>query len=224
MRIGGPLILVGHSSGGLYVRIFAGVRPRDVVGLVLVDPSAPYQDRRMAERFGPGAGSLGGLIDRSAHCLAAARAGLLPSSDPNLAACTPAPGLTPALGAAGLAQARRPGKWLDQISELETLWTSTSAEAVAADPLLRDKPLVVLTADGTYAGNSAAARAAVDACWSMLHQEMAALSSRGREERVARSSHLMMIDRPDAVVAAIDDVAAQAASVDPNRLRDGTKR
>ena len=33
----GPLVLVGHSLGGAFVRLYAGTHPRDVVGLVLVD-------------------------------------------------------------------------------------------------------------------------------------------------------------------------------------------
>ncbi len=209
-RIQGPFIVVGHSSGGLYARIFAGFRPRDVIGLVLVDPSVPYQDRRMAERFGAGAGSLQGLIDRAQRCMTAARAGVLPSADPALKACVPTPGLNAALDAAQLTQARNPGKWMDQVWELQTLWTSTSAEAQAASPALIGKPLIVLTADGTYAGASAGSRAAIDAFWTQLHQEIAAHSSRGREVRVEHSSHLMMLDRPDAIAAAINEVADQS--------------
>jgi pimeloyl-ACP methyl ester carboxylesterase len=34
-----PYVLVGHSLGGLYVRIFAGLYPDEVAGLVLVDPT-----------------------------------------------------------------------------------------------------------------------------------------------------------------------------------------
>src|SRR4051812_5599205 len=33
----GPLLLVGHSAGGVYVRAFAGLFPAEVVGLVFVD-------------------------------------------------------------------------------------------------------------------------------------------------------------------------------------------
>ncbi len=36
-RIPGPYLLVGHSTGGLLVRLYTGTYPRDVVGLVLVD-------------------------------------------------------------------------------------------------------------------------------------------------------------------------------------------
>lgn len=33
----GPYVLVGHSLGGLYARLFAGLHPAEVAGLVLVD-------------------------------------------------------------------------------------------------------------------------------------------------------------------------------------------
>jgi len=34
-----PYVLVGHSLGGVFVRVFADMYPRDVVGIVLIDPS-----------------------------------------------------------------------------------------------------------------------------------------------------------------------------------------
>lgn len=37
----GPYVLVGHSLGGAFVRVFAGNDPADVVGLVLVDTFDP---------------------------------------------------------------------------------------------------------------------------------------------------------------------------------------
>jgi len=42
----GPYVLVGHSSGGVYVRIFAAEYPDDVVGMVLLDsqPVDPFTE------------------------------------------------------------------------------------------------------------------------------------------------------------------------------------
>ena len=34
-----PYVLVAHSLGGVYVRVFADMYPKDVIGMVLVDPS-----------------------------------------------------------------------------------------------------------------------------------------------------------------------------------------
>src|SRR5215204_6943645 len=44
--IGGPYVLVGHSFGGVYVRVFADLYPDEVAGLVLVDPTHPDQIER----------------------------------------------------------------------------------------------------------------------------------------------------------------------------------
>jgi len=44
---GPPFVLVGHSLGDVYVRVFAGREPADVAGLVLVDPFGPDGFRRL---------------------------------------------------------------------------------------------------------------------------------------------------------------------------------
>ena len=213
-RIDGPFIVVGHSAGGLYVRLFADRRPREVVGMVLVDPSVEYQDRRQAAVFGPGAGSLAPLRARAERCLAAAEAGSLPSSDAALAPCTPKPkvGEPAAVAAARLAEAKRPDTWKTQISELDSLWTQTSDEVAAGRRQYGDLPLVVLTADGTYAGAPPETPARVSALWISLHEEIAARSRRGAHRVVTGSSHIMMRDRPDAIADAIEEVAAEARS------------
>ena len=69
-------------------------------------------------------------------------------------------------------------------------------------------PIIVLTADGTYAVAPPQVRSMISSMWTGWHQEIAALSACGEERAVSHSSHLMMIDRPDAIVAAIRDVLA----------------
>src|SRR6185369_968047 len=34
-----PYVMVGHSFGGIYVRVFADMYPKEVAGMVLIDPS-----------------------------------------------------------------------------------------------------------------------------------------------------------------------------------------
>lgn len=49
-----PYVLVGHGLGGLYARVYAADRPRDVAGLVLVDPA--HEDMPKEMRTGTPAG------------------------------------------------------------------------------------------------------------------------------------------------------------------------
>ena len=51
-RIPGPYILVGHSAGGLYVRLFSNRRPQDVVGMVRPVGRAPGPPFRRDVRRG----------------------------------------------------------------------------------------------------------------------------------------------------------------------------
>lgn len=224
--IGGPFIVVGHSAGGLYMRLFADRRPRDVVGMVLVDPSVEYQDSRFAMVFGPGAGSLAPLRVRTERCLSAAEAGSLPSSDAALAPCAPAPKPSePAASAAArLAEAKRPSLWRTELSELDNLWTLTSDEVAAGRRQYGDLPLIVLTAEGTSSGAPAAVRTRVSGFWAGLHAEVAARSTRGSQRTVPGSSHLMTVDRPDAVAAAIEEVAAAPRSVGGGMKREDEAR
>ena len=46
-KIEGPLILVGHSLGGLNIRMFAALYPMDTAGVVLVDSAYPDQYKRL---------------------------------------------------------------------------------------------------------------------------------------------------------------------------------
>ncbi len=212
--IKGPFIVVGHSAGGLYVRLFTNRRWRDVVGMVLADPSVEYQDTRFAAVFGPGAGGVSVLREQAARCLEAARHGQLqpPPSDPALTNCLPRPRVsdTAAVSQRRLAEASRPATWITRISELDTLWTRTSDEIASGRTAYGSLALIVLTADGTYAAAPVNIRSSLLRFWTNLHQELAARSSRGQERLVEGSSHLMMLDRPDAIAAAVEEEASQA--------------
>lgn len=218
-RLEGPFIVVGHSAGGLYVRLFTDRRWRDVAGIVLVDPSVEYQNTRFAAVFGPGAGAVSALRDQAARCLEAARHGRLqpPSSDPDLINCLPRPRTsdTAAVSERRLAEALRPATWITRISELDTLWTRTSDEIASGRKAYGSLPLIVLTADGTYSGAPDGIRPALLRFWITLHQQLAARSNCGQERLVGGSSHLMMLDRPDAIATAVEEEITQTVRHGP---------
>ncbi len=211
-KISGPFIVVGHSAGALYVRLFSNRRPREVVGMVLVDPSVEYQEQRFAAEFGPGAGSIAPIKAVATRCLAAAEQNLLPSSEPGLARCSDrASRDQPAsVAAARLAESIRASTWRTKLSELDNLWTSTSAQLSDGRQSYGELPLIVLTAGRTYSGAPEPARSAVQGLWERLHQKLAARSTRGVNRQVPDSSHMMMNDRPEVVAAAIAEVAEAA--------------
>ena len=47
-NISGPIVLIGHSIAGIYIRDYATRFPTDVAGLVLVDSSTPLQNQDQA--------------------------------------------------------------------------------------------------------------------------------------------------------------------------------
>jgi pimeloyl-ACP methyl ester carboxylesterase len=196
-REGGPLILVGHSAGALYVRLLAARRADQVIGLVLVDPSVEFQVQRTEQVLGRGAGSIAPIRDSAAKCLQAVQARGRGVTDQALAGCLPG-----ADQPAARALALRPDYWRTQISEIETLFGKTSEQVAARARTVRDIPAIVLTAtptDGPTADRN-------DSLHRRQHAELAAAFAGGRQ-RLVKSSHLMMLDRPEMVAAAVQELA-----------------
>lgn len=54
-RLRQPVVLVGHSLGGLFATMYAERFPRDVAGAVLVDPAFAGQSEAIADAVGPAA-------------------------------------------------------------------------------------------------------------------------------------------------------------------------
>lgn len=188
----GPFVAVGHSAGGLYARLFAARRVRETIALVLVEPSVPFQDRRVAAIVGPNAGSLEGVRHRPAACLEAAIKGSQDALD--------ALGCLPKESADMRVIASRPSTWRTQLSELDTLFKGTSAQVLRTIPVLKDKPVIILTASPT--GLPAGKDNPSAMVWQGLHHETAGEFLKG-QQRLVKSSHLMMNDRPEVVAATV---------------------
>jgi len=51
-HVTGPLVLMGHSLGGIYLRDFAAHYPADIAGMILLDSATPLQEERFAAKTG----------------------------------------------------------------------------------------------------------------------------------------------------------------------------
>jgi pimeloyl-ACP methyl ester carboxylesterase len=205
-RINGPYVLVGHSAGGLYQRLFAARRRRDVVGMVFVDSSVEHQTERFAQMFGTGAGSIAGMRRRPVHCLEVTEASPSPASQTaaDREACQ---AMLRAASAPG--RGLRPDAWRTQLSELDTLFDRTSDEVDRTGDLLRDIPVIVLTAGKGEDGQPPAANDLGAQAWLGFHKELAA-RFRSSQQRMVKSGHLMMNERPEVVAAAALELVERA--------------
>ena len=212
-----PYVLVGHSFGGLTVRLFLQRFPQEVAGLVLLDPAYP-EDWAVPSAAHAALVRRGVRLCRYArhaarlritHVVAAlAHAGALGSA--RLAAfvasrgalqrvdeevMAPAAKLPPDVRAIAQRFWTEP-KFFEALgSQIEAI--GESAASVAVDQQFGDVPLVVVSGET----NSDAGQLARQA-------RLAARSTRGRHVIAKRSGHWIPLDRPDVVVEAIREIVS----------------
>jgi len=200
-----PIVLVGHSWGGLLAKAYAWSAPDQVQGLVLVDASHERENELPAQ--GADDERLAGLLRRGRR---------LPDRLYSPARVT--------ARAVRAVAATRGNAAIAAAAELAatTLVTSTIAAAeqeLAAAPLVQQQvqelalrrptlaiPLVALVGGRTYREPERVE------WWLDLQQEHAAASTAGRVEVVERSGHFIPLEAPGAVVAAVADVLQGAAA------------
>lgn len=219
-RIAAPIVLVGHSSGGMYVRMYAYLHPADVAGMVLVDPSNEEQaegyrllspealSRTDWERYTTSA-----VADSRACAKQAGEPGGLAVDDELYKKCVSEPpeDYPPVLKAIYTGKQESAKYQLASGSEYETLFYQSADQLRAARRNLRDLPLVVLThaPRAKSATEKQALRDARNRLWSWMHQSVADSSSRGEHRTVSQSDHMIQWKEPDAVIQAIHDVLAE---------------
>lgn len=191
-----PYILVGHSAGAMTVRLFADPRFSNVAGLVLVDPSVEGQ-------FEGQEAAVAARVAADERCAALAEQRRLPSPDPRDARCTrkPPASVSPRFARVLERTDLRASYWRTLASEYASIAGANSAALRATRASHGDLPLVVLTAGQTAAASPG---------WEAAHREMAARSTAGTQRTLPGASHNVMKDAPDAVVAAVAEVAAAA--------------
>jgi pimeloyl-ACP methyl ester carboxylesterase len=223
-KLATPLVLVGHSLGGFNVKLYAALYPKDVAGLVLVDPSEERSDERSRDFMQKQLGKVGAarnelvnlmwldrLLDRYRTCADPARAGDLDPAATSYRRCSDPvrPALGPEIAAERQKIQVKPHYQQAQASEiLSSIYGDARPDSAYArlfrPGALGTRPMIVMT-HGIYDATDPIDTADYQAMLA-LHRQSAELSRRGRHRIVAGTHHNIEIDDPQAVVSAVREV------------------
>ena len=225
--IAGPLVLVGHSLGGFNMKLYAASYPSQVAGMVLVDPSEELGEQRagtaLRARFGARAvqyrqsdrAEFVADMAQYSICSAAARTRDLDPDSEIFKQCTDPVRTQFGPEIAAVRKTHQVGFAYQaaQASELEN-----SVYQVPANPALDayyaqlfghphalgNLPMVILS---RAIVSTVAPYGDVENVENvLLHEQTAALSSRGVHRVVPNTHHNIEIDDPQAVIDAINQV------------------
>ncbi len=210
-----PYVLVGHSIGGMYVRLYANEHPDEVAGMVLVDATHEEQFARMPEAIA----KMQATSTRAMGCLfgllrAMSSIGLLALLAEMKRNVWPVP-IPPQARAAYLSLVFRGPQYFETAAR-ETLAMPESLALVRARHIqsLGDIPLTMISAGrpaiSAGHGISEADAERFKAVAAELHTEMAGLSTRGRRVIAEESGHYVQVEQPAVVVEAIREVVEAA--------------
>lgn len=218
-----PVVLVGHSAGGMHARLFAYTYPDHVGAMVLIDPSHEDQTEGYRQldlkKRSPAeweAQVLQPDLVLRKKCIEVAQAGILPGTDAHKECGFPQyPQLSQAVQKATEAFQLSPRFQRAQLSEEESVFHASAAQLRGARRTLGALPVLVLTKDHppppkvALTEEQATAREARYALWVRLGKQSAATSSEGVQRIVPGAGHGMPLENPDAVVDAIREVVAK---------------
>lgn len=206
-----PYVLVGHSFGGILVRVYQARYPEQVAGLVLAEASHPDQRRRL--------GKDASLSRQILRALKWERPWGLRRLGRDLGVIKRPPGaihrLSPELADAAEAIALTSNSLRADVQEmLFFAWMASQARAeLPATPgALGALPLTVVTSseiDPDLTGEMAERRRRVYPTWLAMQKEMAALSARSTHLIAERAGHFVHRQDPELVVRAIRDQLQQ---------------
>jgi pimeloyl-ACP methyl ester carboxylesterase len=213
-HLNGPYVIVAHSSGAYVALTFTDQHRKAVVGMVLVDPAIP-DEAAVRERVAPKFAAFGDIAPRTdlkrlRQCAAEVRSGALKQGTPGFDRCTaqPLPAAFSSLSARLARLNADPARLLTQAS---AFGTRSDREVVNSKRNYGDMPLIVLTAGRHPMPPSMQADVREQAALyfrtlASAHDAYAALSTRGRNQLVPDSGHLIQLENPAAVIEAINSV------------------
>jgi pimeloyl-ACP methyl ester carboxylesterase len=203
-EIAGPYLLVGHSVGGLNMRLFAQRYPQTVTGMVLLDPAHEAMLARLP-------------ADWQAYLLAQNRSARRMLQVMALLSATGLSAFAPALIQADARLPEAAQRTVQALQAMDDRYFATLAAELADSVMsleqmhqaavtdLGDIPLVVIEAGKAAAAAQPAALSPFTPVYN-LHEELAAQSSQGKVVVAQQSDHYVHHDEPELVRNAIQDV------------------
>jgi pimeloyl-ACP methyl ester carboxylesterase len=211
-QIQGPLVLMGHSAGGLFIRKYAATYPEGIVALVFVDASTPTQFERLPAE-------MRGVEDFRWDKL------FLPFGITRLRGHCGAPDpLTPAMKPLLQWHDCTPQTFATTERE-EKDFPLMASEAKGTGPY-GDIPILIFSQDpALHFGNlpfslNAARQGAVT--WNTLQEELKQLSPRSRRIIARGSTHYIQIIRPELVIREVQHLILELRGSEPPRQDYGS--
>jgi len=221
--IGGPIVLVGHSIGGLYATVYADRFPSEVSGLVLIDPAfaGQFDFGTPAQRASNLDHDVKAENESGWACVKLVEHEDFAAGVPGLCQVFPK-GETPA-EAVYLQRPVMTGSWYRaEMSQSESLFRPNSEdtrEETAVRRTFGDKPVIVLTSEKIAFDDwqDEAMRKAFSQHWRAGHDALAARSARGESIVVGGSDHFIQRSAPAAVIQAVEKVVVEVRSSQSSR-------
>lgn len=187
-----PYLLVGHSAGGVYVRSFAQLFPKEVAGMILVDSAHENQHTNMAYRPEDFFEDLGWK-----YCQLLAPVGLTRLFELKKPAYGQLP-MSDALYNADVANSYRTYYCRSAGNERIAQFYTDQHQSTPPQSL-GDLPLIVLTVEN-------------GPVWDKFQNELASLSSNSNHIVVENGNHYLQFFQPDVVINAVVQMVKQVRS------------
>jgi pimeloyl-ACP methyl ester carboxylesterase len=212
-RIDGPIVLMGHSIAGMYIRDYATRYPAEVAGLVFVDGSTPLQNRNPVFKAHDGGGPsprYQALMNEAAFAV----------------------GVPRLLGQCGQSF---PGFEADAAKLLAEDLCHDRSRAFAAEEVSFDRsgeetihtgqygalPILIFSQDITKAATEGEPRELGNA-WNQMQEDLKKLSTQSRRIIAKGSTHYIQLDRPELIEKQVPLFIEQIRGAPPQPIEYGT--
>lgn len=211
--IKGPMVLMGHSIAGLYIRDYVARYPQNLSGLIFVDGSTPLQE----DRF-PG---------RTKFVLFKAKLELLQTKWLYVL------GIPRITGDCNIGEGFEisAAKMLSEDQCRATLYTALerededfhqSGEETFHTGPFGDLPILIFSQDNHPSGSEP--RSTVDEIWDQMQEELKSLSTRSRRIIAKGSGHYIQVERSDLLNTEVTNFIRQLRDEVPPSLDYGTTK